>query len=174
MRGRREGDDPIHEFAAPMPQLSQAAHGFHPAEDLLDQFAFLLADGIARVTRRAAVDLTAFDLLRDVRRERQGAHPRDKARHVEALIPTDGAAMRQSAEQQQRRLAFGGARRRGGTDGGHQPMPIVEQHMTRVGELGFSALALTRKLGVRIRRRLMGVVAPRGTGNRRNTCTVPS
>ena len=65
LRGRREGDDPIHEFAAPMPQLSQAAHAFHPAEDLLDQFAFLLADAIARVARHAAVDRTAFDLLRD-------------------------------------------------------------------------------------------------------------
>src|SRR5258708_26521504 len=42
-----EGDDPIHEESAAVPQLAQAADRFHPAKDLLDQFPFSLADGVA-------------------------------------------------------------------------------------------------------------------------------
>ena len=55
--GRRgEGHDPIDELAAAVPQLAQPADGLHPAEDLLDQFPFPLADRIARVPGGAAVD----------------------------------------------------------------------------------------------------------------------
>ena len=55
VRRRGEGHDPIDEGAAAMAQLSQPAHRLHPAEDLLDQLPFLLADGIARVARDPAV-----------------------------------------------------------------------------------------------------------------------
>jgi hypothetical protein len=40
--------------------LAQAADGLHPAEDLLDQFPFLLADRIARMACRAAVNRLPF------------------------------------------------------------------------------------------------------------------
>ena len=48
-----KGHDPIDECAAPMSQLPQPAYRFHPAEDLLDQLAFLLADGIPGMTSRS-------------------------------------------------------------------------------------------------------------------------
>src|SRR3990170_4006199 len=65
---RRERDDPIDARPAAMAQLAQAADGFHPAEDLLDQFPFPLADGIPPVARGAAIDGRAFGFLRDMRR----------------------------------------------------------------------------------------------------------
>ena len=44
-------------------------------------------------------------------------------------------------------------------DVGHQPMPIVEQDMARVGELRLFGLAGGQRIG--IRRGLIGVIAPR-------------
>src|SRR5712691_3044019 len=67
--GRRgEGHDPIDEGAAAMPELPQAAHGFHPPEDLFDQLPFSLTDGIAGVTRRPTIN-GAVLLLRNMRRD---------------------------------------------------------------------------------------------------------
>src|SRR6266436_1021297 len=45
-----KGHDPIDEFATAVSQLPQPAHRFHPAKDLLDQLALLLADGIPGMT----------------------------------------------------------------------------------------------------------------------------
>ena len=39
-----------------MASLAQAANGLDPAEDILNPFAFLLANQIARMTSRALVD----------------------------------------------------------------------------------------------------------------------
>ena len=47
------------ERSAPMVELPEAADRLHPAEALLDQFAFLLTDRIAAMSRRACVDRTA-------------------------------------------------------------------------------------------------------------------
>jgi len=39
-----------------MPQFAEQADRFHPAKDLLNQFPFLLAHGVAGMPRRAIVD----------------------------------------------------------------------------------------------------------------------
>ncbi len=74
-----------------MAQFAQPTHGFHPPEDLLNQLPFPLTDGIARVTRRPPIN-GAVHLLRDMRRDRQGAHGRHKASDIKVLVPADGAA----------------------------------------------------------------------------------
>ena len=46
-----EGELPIHEGDAAMPELAQAADGLHPPEDLLHELPFPLTDVIARMRR---------------------------------------------------------------------------------------------------------------------------
>ncbi len=124
---RAERHDPVDPGATPMPQLPQAADRFHPPEDLFDQFSFPLTDGIPGVTRGAGVNGTALDLLRDVRRHPERPHLGNKARHIEALIPANGAAVSDRAQQQDRGLAFGGARRGRDADIRDQSVAIVQQ-----------------------------------------------
>src|SRR3979490_698155 len=79
---RRGGErhDPVHQRAAPMAQFPQAADGFHPAKDLLDQLPLALADGIAGVPRRATIDGRADSLLGHMRRDREIPDRRDEGR----------------------------------------------------------------------------------------------
>ena len=79
------------------------------------------------------------DLLRDVRRDPQGAHAGDEAGDVEALVAADRHRARGLRQHHQRRLAFGGARGRGDADIRHQAMAIVEQHVPRVRQLRLAA-----------------------------------
>src|SRR5216684_5985299 len=129
--GRRgEGHDPIDETASTMPQLPQPADRLHPTKDLFNQLPFLLADQVAGVSRGAAVDGAAFDLLRDVRRDAQGSHARDEAGDVEALVAPDGAARwRARVEQHVRRVPFGRAGGGRRADVRHQPVSIVQEDM---------------------------------------------
>ena len=65
-----------------MPQLVQQANRLVPAEALLHQLALALADLVARVPGRAAVDRTAAlrrDVLRYVRREARARQPATKS-----------------------------------------------------------------------------------------------
>ena len=66
--GGGEGELPIHQGDAAMPELAQAADGLHPAEDLFHEFSFPLTHVIARMPRGPTVDRTPADLLRHVRR----------------------------------------------------------------------------------------------------------
>src|SRR4030095_5786287 len=66
--GRRgERHDPIHPFAAAVPQLAQAADGLHPAEDLLDQLPFALTDPVARTPWGAPLEARAGVLVGPLR-----------------------------------------------------------------------------------------------------------
>src|SRR4029453_13126261 len=92
--GRRgERHDPIHPFAAAVPQLAQAADGLHPAEDLLDQLPFALTDPIARMPCGAPVDTRASVLLGHVRRNPQLARRRDEPAAPEILVPPNRLAV---------------------------------------------------------------------------------
>lgn len=51
----RELEDPTHQFQASVPRLTQQPDSLQPAEDLFDSFAFLLTNGIVRMTGRAAI-----------------------------------------------------------------------------------------------------------------------
>ena len=56
--GGGEGELPIHQGDAAMPELAQAADGLHPAEDLFHEFSFPLTHVIARMPRGPTVDRT--------------------------------------------------------------------------------------------------------------------
>src|SRR5437867_13267738 len=89
VRRGSKGHDPIDELAASVPQLPQAAHGFHPSEHLFDQLAPALANRVARVSSRAAVDRTT-GLLSDMRRDFKLPHLGYKRRDVVVFVATDG------------------------------------------------------------------------------------
>ena len=50
-----EGELPIHEGDAAMPELAQAPDGLHPSKDLFHEFPFPLTDVIARMPRGPAI-----------------------------------------------------------------------------------------------------------------------
>src|SRR5262252_8607517 len=79
-----------------MSQLPQPADRFHPAEDLLNQLAFLLADGIPGMTRGAAIDRRADGFLRHMRRDRKRPYRGDEGGDIEILVPTHGAPGRRT------------------------------------------------------------------------------
>src|ERR1700736_3943267 len=88
-----EDEEPFDEATPAMTRLAQRCHRLHPAEGLLDALAFDLADGIARVTGRAAVDgrTPVGVILRDVGRAAAFAAASDKVRRVVVLVGANRA-----------------------------------------------------------------------------------
>src|SRR5438874_3231554 len=85
---RREGERPADPAHAPMPGLPEQRDRLQPAEDLLHQLAFLLADRVARMPSGAAVDGTATvrGVLRDVRGDALGPELGDAVVGVVAFV----------------------------------------------------------------------------------------
>lgn len=54
--GRPQDEDPVHEGHAPMMELAELADGLQPPEDPLHPFPAALAQSIARVPGRPAID----------------------------------------------------------------------------------------------------------------------
>jgi hypothetical protein len=77
----REGDDPVDEFPAAMPQLPQATDHLHPTKHLFHEFAFALAHGIARVPRGPAINRTEGLLLEAVAEANRLRTPNATAPH---------------------------------------------------------------------------------------------
>jgi hypothetical protein len=99
-RGKR--DDPVDELPAAVPQLPQAT-GLHPTKHLLDELASSLADGVARVPRRPAIN-RAVGLLREMRSKLQLPHAGDEGRRIVVLVATDGLRAPRRFQQRQCRL----------------------------------------------------------------------
>src|SRR5258708_24094399 len=69
-----EGEDPIYRTHSAMPYLPHEGNRLQPAEAFFDPLPLLLADGVARVSRRAAIDRAAAppsQVLRHMRRHPQ-------------------------------------------------------------------------------------------------------
>src|SRR5579859_980300 len=75
---------------------TEAAHGFQPAEYLLNPFSQNLTDGVPRMTRGAAVDRAASStrVLCHVRRNAVLADGRNTRSCVVGLVSTKGAWMK--------------------------------------------------------------------------------
>src|SRR5688572_21660583 len=56
--GRGKGEHPSYPSQATMSRLAHQPYGLDPAEDLFHPFALALAEGVARVPRRTAIDRT--------------------------------------------------------------------------------------------------------------------
>ena len=70
-----EGEHPPAPLDSLVPILAHEAHTFQPAEDLFDKLPFVLADAVARVAYRTAIDRTGTpvgDVLCDVRGDAAG------------------------------------------------------------------------------------------------------
>src|ERR1700722_19860932 len=66
-----EGEDPVHLANSPVPQLAHQRNRLQPAEAFFDSLPLSLADGVARVPRRASIDRAAarpFVVLPHLRR----------------------------------------------------------------------------------------------------------
>ena len=88
--GAGQSKYPVH-FAHPaMPHLPHQRDGLQPAETFFDPLPLLLADGLTRVPRGAAIDRAAsasFQALRHVRRHSQLAALLHQPERVEPLSP---------------------------------------------------------------------------------------
>ena len=80
-----------------MPEFAEPADGLQPPEDLLDEFALLLANRVAGMPRGPIIDRAAAGFLGDVRRDAQRADTRDKAADVKPLVAGDGGGVAASA-----------------------------------------------------------------------------
>src|SRR5271166_5059239 len=89
---QREGEHPADPSQTTVASLAQAANGLDPAEDLLNPFAFLLANQIARMTSRALVDNAGL-LARDMRRYLVVAQLLNKLLAVVPFVATQGYAV---------------------------------------------------------------------------------
>ena len=88
-----EHSQPVDLVCAAHLHLSQRADGLRPPEHFLDPLAQSLADGVARVSRRAAVDRTRF-LLSDMRGEPQFAQlVHEVLAHTLAPLPRPGLSV---------------------------------------------------------------------------------
>jgi len=84
-----EGEDPIHLADSTVPQLAHQRNRLQPAEALFDSLPLSLADGIARVPRRASIDraaATPFVVLRHVRRHPYIPALSHESLRVESLV----------------------------------------------------------------------------------------
>src|ERR1700745_2311725 len=61
--GRREGEHPADPFEDTMPRLAHQTYRLDPAKDLFHPFPLSLANGVAGVPSRAAINRTATVLL---------------------------------------------------------------------------------------------------------------
>src|SRR6266581_2444945 len=72
VRRGAEGKHPVDEASATMAKFAQQADGFHPAEGLLHELPFALAEGVTGVAHGTIVDgaaAAAIHRRRDVRRD---------------------------------------------------------------------------------------------------------
>src|SRR4051812_37949463 len=89
VRGGAEGEDPIDEPAAAVPQLPEQRHGLQPAKRLLNEFPLAMTNAIARMSRRAGVDGAAAIhefVLRHVRRDAHASDGCDPGTNVVRFV----------------------------------------------------------------------------------------
>src|SRR5258706_7222088 len=153
----------------PVHGLADAPHGLAPAKVLFDALANRLADGIARVAHRTAVNRAApappgvvtGHMGRDVAAAAGG----DKVLGVVGLVGTEalGLCAPYSIEHRERcsTLALAiGVRHHGAH---HQPGAVLHEHMALVAKNRGGVLALAKQPFVRIGAALIGVVFARVT-----------
>src|SRR6266487_2540829 len=160
--GRGEDKDPVHAGGAAVAQLAQQPDRLQPTEDLFDPFAFLLADLIASMARRASIDgrPAVSVVLGHVRRHLQVAQLCHEIMSVVVLVAAqrDSTAATDLCRKGRARLALGRARRRRDTSGDRQAVAILHQQVAGVAQLCLFAFAFATQHCFRIGSRLMRFV----------------
>ncbi len=148
-----------------MTRLMHQPDRLQPAEDVLHPFALALAERIAWMVHRAAIDRAgaSVGVLRHMGRDVQLPKLEDEVARVVTLVRAQGdpLMMRQACGQLQRDVAFGRSRRRRRAGIDDQAMPVLDQHVAHVVELGFSPRSFAVQAGLRICRGRMRRIAPR-------------
>jgi hypothetical protein len=151
----RERKRQVHLQGSAMTHLAQQNNGLQPAEAFFDTLPLLLADPIAHVPRRSAVDGTAASasqILRHVGRHLQVPALAHKIGGVETFVTAHGHATdsRNLLQHLQRRIAFGDARGFPYPARHDQPVAILHQQISAVAQFRLLAPALARQLGLGI------------------------
>src|SRR5665213_3542497 len=155
---------------------TQAAVGFHPAEDFFDPFSLSLAYPVASVpsgTRIESGRLAVLD-LRDVRRDALATQERHKVFGVIALVGTERARSQPLAGLAIEQVGGSGRfalQRRTHADVQAQPVAVLHERVPAEAQLGLLAFALAGRHRFRIRRRAMRIV---GAGAAAKVHTAPS
>src|SRR6516225_4658269 len=142
--GGREGEDPLHEGAAAMAKLPEAADRLHPPEGLLDELPFTLTDRVARVPRRPSVDgagaVPGRSVLGDVRRGSQVPQSGDTPALIVRLVTRDGDVeiAGPPLAPQERGVAFRVAIRVRHHRIHDQPGPVLHQDVAEVAQARFA------------------------------------
>jgi len=160
-----EDEQPVHLLQSAQFYLSQRAGLLQPSEALFDQPATAQADGIACVSRGAAIQIAASSLfvLCNVRRYIQRARRAHKILRVISLVRAQCDAPRAIflplVEHQQRGVALG--KSIGGRDhrGGDQSVAILHQRVAQIAQLRLLAIALLIESRVGIGGRFMRLIA---------------
>src|SRR6202034_3530010 len=145
----------LHSGDAAEARAAQATPALHPAENLFDPLALSLADPVARMPSRASIQprgVAPLD-LGDVRANAAAAQKLHKRLAVIALVGTETLRLLVLAalalEQLGRRSGLA-RERRAHADVHAQPVAVLHERMSAKAELRFFALALARRLRLRI------------------------
>src|SRR5262249_6870819 len=132
-----EGKHPADTVAAAMPRLAKQTDRLEPPEHFLDPLADSLAHAVARVASRPRVEGGDL-LLRHVRGHVERAEARDEVPIVVVLVGAErrAAAPGNRLRHGPRRLPFGPPRGASEASVHHEPVPILDEHVPEVAELG--------------------------------------
>src|SRR5260221_9461837 len=161
--GGSENEEPRDEGPPAMTGLAHHADSLHPAEGLLDALAFDHADGIAGMTRGAAIDRrTAVGrVLRDGPRASALAAAGDEVGGVVVLVGANRAsAAGLGLDHGESRRALGGAAGLAQPRRDDEPVAVLREDIPHVAELGLLALAFAKQAGGGGCRSGLGLVRP--------------
>ena len=160
-----EGEDPIRFANSTLPQLAHQRNRLQPAEAFFDSLPLSLADGVARVPRRASIDRAAarpFVVLPHMRRHVDIPALGHESLRVESLVSAHRHRLRarQLLQHDQRRIAFCRAIGLEHFRGHDQPVAVLHQQIPAVTQLRLLARPLARQLRLGICLRFVGIVGP--------------
>ena len=161
--GAGQGEDPVH-FAHPaMANLPHERDRLQPAEAFFDPFPLLLADGVTRVPRGAAINRAApasSQVLRHVWRHAQMAALLHKPERVEPSVTAHRQRLRagKPLHHDQRRIAFRRTVRLKDFRVHDQSVAVLHQQVPAVTQPGLLPLAFARQQRVGIGLGLVGFV----------------
>ena len=165
-RGHRQFELLINPSESSENGLPNPSDRLAPTEVFLDAFANDLADPIAIMPRRPAVDgaaATTSVILGHVRRDLALATGRDEVGGVVGLVGANrlGMGAGNTVEHADRRFAFAGAIGMRDDRADHEPRAVLHQYMPLVGKDRGRVVALPVQARLRIGRAGVGVIAAR-------------
>src|SRR5579884_762713 len=157
---QREGEHPSDPLHAAMASLAQAADRLEPTEYLLDAFAFLLTNRIARMTSSARID-NSGRFERDMRGYPVVAHLLNKLLGVVRFVAAYGNTVlaKNFLHHCHCGLDLRASLGQGDARVNRQAVAVLHQYVARIAKLGFLARPFACQPCVGVGGRLVSVVA---------------